>query len=453
MSFPIRIISSVALSLFFSLKVQADDKPKAVENIGHIMVIYLENHSFDSLFGLFPGARGVTEAEMLPRQVDQYGRVYKVLPPVMEADAHHTLKPSTRFPTDIPNAPFDIGRYLSLDEPPPDLTHRFYMHQMQINGGNNDRFAQLSSAGALTLGHYNIEKTALWRYAKEFTLADNFFQAAFGGSFLNHQWLVCACMPVFKDAPEDLRQWRIDSATGKILSDPAVSPEGYALATVQPHYPPFDPNSVSKPRLPPQTRPTIGDRLSERKVKWAWYSGGWDDAVAGAETNGRFQYHHQPFVYYQNYAPGTLARKEHLKDEKDLMRDIAKGQMPDVVFYKPVGVETEHPGYSNIIAADRKVETLVEAVKASKHWKDTVIIVTYDEFGGFWDHVPPPVVDAYGPGTRIPAVIISPLAKKGFVDHTRYDTTSILKLIELRHQLKPLTDRDAGAIGLTGAFE
>jgi phospholipase C len=81
------------------------------------------------------------------------------------------------------------------------------------------------------------------------------------------------------------------------------------------------------------------------------------------------------------------------------------------------------------------------------------IIITYDEFGGFWDHVPPPSGDAFGPGTRIPAIIVSPLARKGYIDHTRYDTTSILKFIELRHGLKPLTARDARADGLSGAFE
>lgn len=450
MTYSLRILWVVALFFLNSLTASADTLPSQLDKIGHIVVIYLENHSFDSLFGLFPGARGIADAEHRPRQVDQYGRVYKTLPPVMEADGKHAFKPSSRFPANLPNAPFDIGQYLSLDEPPPDLTHRYYLHQMQINGGNNDRFAQLSSAGALTMGHYNLEGTALWRYAREFTLADNFFQAAFGGSFLNHQWLVCACMPVYKDAPEDMRQWRIDPASGRIEKDPAVTPEGYAVSTIQPHYPPYE---VGKPRLPPQTQATIGDRLSERNIRWAWYSGGWDDAVAGNKTAGNFQYHHQPFVYYQNYAPGTKARQEHLKDEKNLMADIAQGHLPQVAFYKPVGIETEHPGYSSIRASDRKVQMIVEALRNSAYWKDTVIIVTYDEYGGFWDHVPPPVVDAHGPGSRIPAIIISPLAKKGYVDHTRYDTTSILKLMEQRFRLNPLTDRDAKATGLTGAFE
>jgi len=443
---------SLALALFTGEQAASAATADPVSKIGHILVIYLENHSFDSLFGLFPGAKGIADAEHTPRQVDQYGRVYQTLPPVQDDPKHNTHN-AARFPANLPNAPFEINRYLGLDQIPPNLTHRYYLHQMQINGGNNDRFAQISSGGALTLGHYNLEGTALWRYAREYTLADNFFQAAFGGSFLNHQWLVCACMPVFKDAPEELKQWHTDPLTGKILSDPAVTPEGFAVSTIQPHYPPFEHDNGHKPRLPPQTQITIGDRLSEKNISWAWYAGGWDDAVAGEHDSGHFQYHHQPFVYYQNYAPGTKARSEHLKDEKNLLADLARGYLPQVAFYKPVGIETQHPGYSSLLAADQKVETIVEAVRHSPVWKDTVIVVTYDEYGGFWDHVPPPVIDAYGPGTRIPAIIISPLARKAYIDHTRYDTTSILKLIENRYTLKPLTDRDARATGLTGAFE
>jgi phospholipase C len=431
----------------------AANQPAYLDKIEHIVVIYLENHSFDSLFGLFPGARGLADARYVPKQVDQYGRVYETLPPVMEKDAHHKLVRSPHFPDNLPNQPFDIGQYQTLNDPPPDLTHRYYLHQMQINGGHNDRFAQLSSAGALTLGHYNLEGSALWRYAREYTLADNFFQAAFGGSFLNHQWLACACMPQYPNAPDELKKWQIDPATGRILKDPDVTPEGYAVATIQPHYPPFDPEKARHGQLPPQTAPTLGDRLSERKVNWAWYSGGWDDAVAEVKTKGRFQYHHQPYAYYANYAPGTDARRQHLKDEKDLMAAIAANKLPAVAFYKPVGIETQHPDYASIADADRKLESLVESLKASKAWKNMAIIITYDEFGGFWDHVPPPSGDAFGPGTRIPAIIMSPLARKGYIDHTRYDTTSILKFIELRHGLKPLTARDARADGLSGAFE
>lgn len=421
-----------------------------LESVEHIVVIYLENRSFDSLFGLFPDANGFADAQNTPPQIDEYGRPYKTLPSVMNAE-HKPATLDQRFPTNLSNNPFDIAHYVKPDEKHPDLTHRFFIHQMQIDGGRNDRFAQLSSAGGLTMGYYDLSGTALWNYAKEFTLADNFFQGAFGGSFLNHQWLICACTPLFKDAPTELHQWKSDPATGKSISDPSITEDGYAVGTIQPYFPPFD-TARQENRLPAQYQTTIGDRLSEKQVSWVWYAGGWDDAVAGIKTEDNFQYHHQPFVFYANYAPGTQARAEHLKDKSKLFVDL-EGNFPQVAFFKPVGSKNQHPGYSSILEADREVKEVVEAIRNSVIWSSTAIIITYDEYGGFWDHVAPPEIDRWGPGTRIPAIIVSPFAKKGYVDHTIYDTTSILKLIENRFGLAPLTDRDAKANGLQAAFE
>ena len=96
---------------------------------------------------------------------------------------------------------------------------------------------------------------------------------------------------------------------------------------------------------------------------------------------------------------------------------------------------------------------LVNAVQNSPYWNDTAIIITYDEHGGRWDHVAPPVIDRWGPGSRVPTIVISPFAKKGFVDHTQYDTTAILKLIEERWSLQPLADRDAESGDMTTAFD
>ena len=421
-----------------------------LDRVEHIVVIYLENRSFDNLFGLFPGANGLADAKNAPPQVDEFGRPYKTLPPIMD-NTHKPAITDKRFPVDLPNSPFDTARYVKPNEKHPDLTHRFYIHQMQIDGGRNDRFAQLSSAGGLTMGYYDLSGTALWNYAKEFTLADNFFQAAFGGSFLNHQWLICACTPVFPSAPAEFRQWKNDPATSRPISDPNVTEDGYVVGIIQPYYPPFD-AARTENRLPPQYQTTIGDRLSEKEISWAWYSGGWDNAVAGRKTEDNFQYHHQPFVFYANYAPASQARAKHLKDKSQLLADL-KGNFPQVAFFKPAGSKNQHPGYCTIFEADREVKEIVDAIRASAIWSSTAIIITYDEYGGLWDHVAPPEIDRWGPGTRIPAIIISPFAKKGYVDHTRYDTTSILKLIETRFSLAPLTDRDAKANGLQGAFE
>ena len=428
------------LAFFIPFNVYAADLKK----LDHIVVIYLENRSFDSMFGLFPNTNGL-KTNHFQSQVDEYGHVYETLPPVMQSE-----KIDPRFPTNLPNQPFDIARYVDLNQKHPDLTHRFFIHQMQINGGANNRFAQLSSAGGLTMGHYDLSKTALWQYAKEFTLADNFFQAAYGGSFLNHQWLICACTPKFENAPDELKKWKINDSTGKIIKDPSVTFDDYAVGTIQPNYQPFDAEN-DKNRLPAQFQPTIGDRLSEKGIRWAWYSGGWNNALEGKKSDDNFQYHHQPFVYYANYAPDTTARLEHLKDKEQLFSDL-KSEFPQVAFFKPVGSKNQHPGYATILDADNEVKDIVEAIRHSPIWKSTAIIITYDEYGGFWDHVAPPQIDRWGAGTRIPAIIISPFAKKNYVDHTLYDTTSILKLIENHFELQPLSERDAKANGLEGAF-
>jgi len=132
---------------------------------------------------------------------------------------------------------------------------------------------------------------------------------------------------------------------------------------------------------------------------------------------------------------------------------IAEGNLPQVVFYKPTGILNQHPGYADILSGDEHVAELVAKIKASPLWNSTAIIVTYDENGGFWDHVTPPKGDRWGPGSRIPAIIISPYAKRGYVDHTPYDTTSILKLITKRFDLEPLPGVRAGAGDLTAAFD
>ncbi len=415
---------------------------KGLDKVGHIIVIYLENHSFDNLYGLFPGAEGIAQARPENTlQVDLDGQVYAMLPPIPTDD---------RFPQELPNQPFLIDQYAPADEKIGDPTHSFYQHQRQINGGAMNRFAAVSSVGGLVMGHYDGRKLPLWRYAKRFTLADHFFQAAFGGSFLNHQWLACACTPRYENAPEDL-QAKLDDKGG-LLNDGSVTPDGYAVNTLYSAQGPYPANTNPKRLLPPQTAPTLGDRLSEKGVDWAWYSGGWNDAIAG-HPDPSFQFHHQPYAYFQRYAAGSAERGKHLKDEVDLLEGIAQGQLPPVVFYKPVGSLNEHPGYADLLSGEKHIADILAKLEHSKLWKNSVVIVTYDEFGGFWDHVAPPKGDRFGPGSRIPAIIISPFARRGFVDHTVYDTTSILKLVENRFGLAPLGGRDAQVASLEQALK
>ena len=423
--------------------------PKGLERLQHIIVVYLENHSFDNLFGRFPGANGLTNAGATARQVDRDGKPYATLPAVTDA-YKKPPGPDPRFPAALPNRPFLIDKYVKQSDKVPDLVHRYYQEQAQIDGGKMDKFAAISDARGLSMGHYDGRKMRLWTYAREFTLADNFFHAALGGSFLNHFWTICACTPRYDNAPAAITATL--GADGTLIKDGQVTPDGYAVNTIFSVYQPHPASITDTTRLlPPQTLPTIGDRLSAKNVNWAWYSGGWNDALAG-KPDTSFQYHHQAFAYFTNFADGTEAKRQHLKDEVDFLKDIDSGNLPAVVFYKPLGRDNEHPGYTDVTSGDRHITAIIDKIRRGKLWASSAIIVTYDENGGYWDHVAPPKVDRWGPGIRVPAIVISPFARRHFVDHTRYDTTSILRLIEERFDVAPLAERDAKANDLRNAF-
>ena len=287
--------------------------------------------------------------------------------------------------------------------------------------------------------------------AHNYTLCDNFFHSAFGGSFLNHIWLIAAASPVFPNAP--IASIAVLDPSGKLVKDGAVTPDGFVVNTSftvnVPHPATADPATL----VPNQTMPTIGDRLSDKHISWAWYSGGWDSALAG-KPDPLFQFHHQPFAYFTNFADGTQAKKDHLLDETQFIEAAKKGTLPSVSFVKPVGANNEHPGYADLLSGENHTLELINDVLDGPDGDDAAIIITYDENGGFWDHVAPPVIDKkWGPGTRVPAIIISPFAKRGYVDHTQYETISILSFIEKIWDLKPLNDRDRNANPLENAFD
>jgi phospholipase C len=405
---------------------------QGIKQINHVGIVYMENHSFDNLYGEFKGANGIENARKGNFiQVDENGQPYKYLPEIPRNNS---------FPTNLPNELFNIDQYVPSDKKTPDVTHRFYHNQMQINGGKMDKFALYNSSKGLAMGYYNTEKLPLYPFAKQYTLCDNLFQSVFGGSYFNHVYLISAAVPVWPNAPESMVA-KVD-ANGKLIKDGAITPDGYAVNTVISKNKPYPPKSDTARLLPPQTMPTIGDRLSDKGISWAWYSEGWDDAVAGRPNN--FAYNHEPFLYFAKYAEGTEGRK-HLKDQNDFIKAANEGTLPAVSFVKPGGGNDEHPGGSAVFPSEEGAVKLINAVLNGPNGKDALVILTYDEFGGFFDHVNPPVIDRWGPGSRIPAIIIGPFAKKGFVDSTQYETVSIISFIEHRWGLEPLAERDKNA--------
>ena len=427
----------------------SDQVPPALAKIGHIVVIFEENRSFDNLFGHFPGADGLANAGSAATQVDRQGKPFATLPPVIDTLAKPPV-PDPRFPDHLPNGPFRIDGYVSMEQKTPDLIHAFYQEQLQINNGRMDSYVAWSNAASLVMGWFDASETNLWRLAHQYTLGDRMFHSAFGGSFLNHAFLVCSCAFEWKDAPEQLRA-QLD-ANGVLVRDGQVTPDGFAVNTLRSVYLHAPTDTDPALLVPPQTMPHIGDRLDARDVSWVWYSGGYDDAMAG-KPDPLFQFHHQALAYFKDLAPGTPAQKAHLKDYNDLLADIAAGRLPSVVFYKPIGKWNEHPGYANVTDGDDHLADLVAKLQASPAWKDMLILVTYDENGGQWDHVAPPRRDRWGPGTRIPLLAIGPTVKRGFIDHTPYDFGSILRTITLRFGAEPVADADRNAYPMVNLLQ
>jgi acid phosphatase len=483
------------------------DSAAAVNAIDTVVVIYAENRAFDTMYGLFPGANGIPGVN--PSAVGSYmpqkdfdGAVLPTLPPawggltaggqpVTLTQAQSANLPNKPFRIDDPTGINGGGIVVSQDITTRDLVHRFYNNIMQIGDGSNDRFAAYSDAGGLSMGYYDGSSMLLWKLAQQYTLADHFFMGAFGGSYLNHQYLICACAPVYpnvENSPgkELLSEIEVDaqgrfvrltpaanmpasvlSGAPRYKNDGALTPKepdgsAYTINTMQPAYQPSGnapaadgdtryADATRPTTLPPQTLATIGDRLDAKGVSWAWYSGSWAAASAepAAATARRiiyrgkvqFQPHHQPFNYYARFDPVRNAdqRGAHLLDfDARFYADADAGQLPHVTFYKPQGNLNQHAGYANLADGDAHIAEVIERLRKSPQWSKMLIIVTYDENGGFYDHARVPKGDRWGPGSRIPALIISPLAKKGYVDKTPYDTASILRFITRRWSLDSL---------------
>jgi acid phosphatase len=546
---PAALASLLALMAVPAAGSDSDRGGSPLSKINHIVVVYEENHSFDNLYGGWEGVNGRTAGALGSTQVNQAGNAYNCL---LQNDVNLTSPdplPTTcvdatvgnpPFNGHFSNAPFQIDAYIPSSartcpqpggffangsKPSPtnlpggctrDIVHRFYQEQYQLNNGLQNRYTTGSDAVGLTQGYYDTRALPIYRYLHgedhpQYAIADNFFQAAFGGSFLNHQWLIAAGSPTWPGAPVANHSiidsngmpngktanpsYALYTPTGPVkdaqltqLCPSAVSGRAcgdYAVNTIQPAFQPFK----GTPQLPPQTGATIGDELSTAGVSWAYYAGGWSNAAGEVGkpgwTNGNgpncsdpyssanpaypycpnkvFQFHHQPFNYYANYAPGQPGRS-HLQDEQAFIQlanaSEDRCKLNAVSFIKPIGLENEHPGYTGIGTGSNHLVDLIKAIEGGRCARDTMIVVTYDEFGGSWDHAVPPGQgtaqgphDQWGPGTRIPALVIAPHLQGEFVvDSAQHDTTSILATIEHRFGLAALGTRDAAVNDLSTVF-
>ena len=384
-----------------------------------------------------------------------------------------------------------------------DLVHKFYQEQYQLDGGLQNRYVTGSDSAGTVMGYYDTRALPIYDYlhgrgAPKYVVADQFFQAAFGGSYLNHQYLIGAQPLLWPDAPTAQHAvldangfphvgYPLYKPTSSVVDGSVTQSCGasavagfacgdWAVNTLQPAWEPQGSFGARQPATDDtHIALNIGDRMSDAGVSWAWYAGGWDNAAGNTTgpgwTNGTtpntctdphvsiadgqypycpdssFQFHHQPFNYFTRYAPGTPDRAAHLKDEVAFIASAQNGSLPQVSFVKPLGNENEHPGYASEPNGSDHLVDLIKAIETGPQAGNTLIVVTYDEFGGQWDHVSPPGMgtsgahDQFGPGTRVPALLIGRSFTSSGVDHTVYDTTSIMATIEHQFGLQPVAAR------------
>lgn len=362
--------------------------PGSHDPIRHIVIVIKENRTFDNYFGTFPRADGAT-----------YGRL-------------------------------SDGRVVRLSHTPDhtllDISHQGDAARLAVDNGQMDKFDKLP--GAIQNGQdialsqlYRQDIPNYWRYAQTYTLLDHFFSTINGPSFPNHLVTVAASSHNTDDNPlyNTHRSWGCDS--GKYTSVEAANPytgQKYRL------FPCFNMS-------------TLPDLLRKKGISWKYY--------APSQFKSGYIWSALDAIRHIRYS--SLWHTNVLPTEQ-FAKDARAGTLPAVSWVVTSEQNSEHPPYSACVGENWTVRTL-NAVMQSPDWKSTAVFLTWDDFGGFYDHVPPPHLDYISYGPRVPTIIISPYVRAHFVDHRRFDFTSILRYIEDKYGLGQLStyDRRAASIG------
>jgi len=308
--------------------------------------------------------------------------------------------------------PFHIG---SNSIAPRDLDHSTATARLQYNDGRMDGFISAlrrrNQDGRLAMGYRNGDDLPFyWNLADDYVLYDRFFSPAFGGSYLNHVY------------------WATASPGGGI---DRVPEEGLS------------------------NLPTIFDRLQKAHVTWKFYVQNYDPRLnyrtfKDFPGNRASQVIWVPILNFARYIDDP-AFMRHVVPLRQYFKDLDNGTLPEVSYIAPSG-PSEHPP-SNLASGEAFVRGLINGLMDSSSWRSSAFLLAYDDWGGWYDHVKSPQVDNFGYGFRVPAILVSPYARQGFVDSTTLDFTSILRFIEDNWGLAPLTRRDATAKSIAGGFD
>lgn len=325
----------------------------------------------------------------------------------------------TKMPID-PNDPSKgyVTPFLSTDVTIGDLPHNHASSLEALNNGSMDGFIPAENNNHNTMAYFdNSTLYYYWDLARQYVLADNFFSSCLSYSLPNHWYSVAG------KAPNE----SIDHAFPPTASQ--QSKNEYLEES----------NMID----------TIADLLMNSSVNWKYYdfqlASGYEASIENGEAFNLWN----PLAaknssYSQDYT-------SHFVDRAQVFADLQNGNFPQVSWLIPSPPISEHPP-ANITLGMIWVVEAIDAIMQSSYWSSTVIILTWDDYGGFYDHVRPPSLDSLGLSFRVPTIIISPFAKPGFIDHTQYSFESIMKLIEWRYNLPSLTTRDAQANNLLPAL-
>jgi phospholipase C len=304
--------------------------------------------------------------------------------------------------------PFHIG-----DRPIEDLDHSDSTFELQYNKGQLNGFVyalnQRNQNGALAMGYYDDRDLPYyWNLVDEYVLFDHFFSSDHGGSFANHMF------------------WVSGQQGGS-----RVTGEGY------------------------DTIPTIFDSLEERGISWKFYVQNYDPEINYRTAhlisgNRASQIIWVPILNMARFLDDPEL-SSHIVDLSEYFTDLENGTLPAVAYIAPAGASEHPPG--SIRSGQKFVKSLIQALMRSSAWDSSAFLVTYDDWGGWYDHVPPPQVDEHGYGMRVPAFMVSSYAKRGHIDSTVLDFTSIMTFIEQNWGIEPLAERDAKSNNFLTAFD
>jgi phospholipase C len=368
--------------------------------IKRVVYIIKENRTFDHLFGRFPGANGVTAG--------------------MDRGFERLLTPATR------------GAI------PEDIEHCYECALEAWNGGRNDGFNRNAAADRSAYTQFLPEDLPnYWYWADRYVLLDNFFTSAHGPSFPNHLYAIAAQSGGAHDNPiqdQELLRKR-HQTTGLFKAWGCDSVDGAYLEIV-------DGSGDVDRVFPCLDIETAGDLLDRRSIPWAFYS-------ATPYQNG---YLWSAYSAIHRYRGDAERWRRHVFPVDNLVRDIREDRLPPVTWVTPRFEVSEHPEYP-FCWGERWTTTVLNALMESPGWSHTAVFLTWDDYGGFYDHVPPPQVDRFGFGLRVPMLVLSPFAKEGHVSHELGEFSSVLRFVEDNWALPQLTDRDRRATPLLDAFD